>query len=88
MRHEPSRSGSGYVETPASMTHESTPPPGRIFPWLALFILLGMPLIAYLWETLHQILALHVEPVRMLISIPVLGLFVALLKMLGRKLEA
>ena len=69
-------------------SHDSTPAPGQIFPWLALFVVLGLPLVAYLWETLHQILAWHVEPTRLLISVPVLGLFVALLFALGRKLTA
>lgn len=70
------------------MSRDSTPSPAKIFPWLALFILLGMPLVAYLWETLHQILAWHVEPTRLLISVPVLGLFLGLLFLLGRKLTA
>ena len=69
------------------MSHDTTPSPGRIFPWLALFVLLGMPLVAYLWETLHQILALHVDITRLLISVPVLGLFIGLLTLLGRKLR-
>ena len=68
------------------MSIDSTPSPGKILPWLALFVVLGMPLVAYLWETLHQVLALHVEPVRLLVSVPVLALFVALLWLLGRKL--
>jgi len=68
------------------MSHDATPPPGEIFPWLALFIVLGMPLVAYLWETLHQVLAGHVEPTRLAISVPVLGLFVGLLLALSRKL--
>ena len=70
------------------MSHDSTPAPGQIFPWLVLFILLGMPLVAYLWETLHQILAWHFELTRLLISVPVLGLFVGLLFALNRKLAS
>lgn len=70
------------------MSHDSTPAPGQIFPWLALFILLGMPLVAYLWETLHQILAWHFEPTRLLLSVPVLALFVGLLFVLSRKLAS
>ena len=68
------------------MSTDSTPAPGKILPRLALFAVLGMPLVAYLWETLHQVLALHVEPVRLLVSVPVLALFAALLWLLGRKL--
>ena len=70
------------------MSHDSTPPASKIFPWLALFIVLGMPLVAFLWETLHQILAWHVEPVRLLISVPILGLFLGLLYALNRKLTS
>ncbi len=70
------------------MNQESTPSPSKIFPWLALFIVLGMPLVAYLWETLHQILAWHVEPTRLLTSLPVLALFLILLFALSRKLAS
>ena len=71
-----------------STSHDSTPSPGQIFPWLALIIVLGMPLVAYLWETLHQVLAWNIDPTRLLISVPVLGLFVGLLFVLSRKLTA
>lgn len=42
-------------------------------------VLVGAPMAGYLWETLHQLLALHVDSRRILISIPVLALFVGLL---------
>ena len=74
------------METSTLMSHESTPSPGKIFPWLALFVVLGMPLVAYLWETLHQLLAWHFEPTRLLLSIPIMGLFLGLLFALSRKL--
>ncbi len=70
------------------MKQQSNPSPSKIFPWLALFIVLGMPLVAYLWETLHQVLAWHVEPTRLLISVPVFGLFLGLMFALSRKLAS
>jgi len=69
------------------MTQKPVPSPGKVFARLALFVVVGMPLVAYLWETLHLLLALQVEPVRLLISVPVLGLFVGLLVLLARTLD-
>ena len=51
---------------------------------IGLFVLLGVPMVAYLWETLNQLLALRLDPRRLLISLPVLAAFVGLLAVLGR----
>lgn len=50
---------------------------------ILLFALLGTPLVAYLWDTLNELVALHVNPVRLLIAIPVLLVFIGLLKLLA-----
>jgi hypothetical protein len=52
---------------------------------LAVFVVGGIPMVAYLWGTLNQILALHPEPKRLLLSVPVLLVFAGLLIFLGRK---
>lgn len=51
---------------------------------IALFTLLGIPLVAYLWETLNRVMAGYFDPVRIGISIPVLLLFFVLLRFMAR----
>jgi hypothetical protein len=48
--------------------------------------LAGVPLVAYLWETLNALLSGHVDTRRLAVSAPVLVLFIALLALLGRLL--
>ena len=55
---------------------------------IALFVLLGFPLLAYLWETLNRLLAGHVEPVMLLGFIPAALLFWLLLRLMGRAVES
>lgn len=61
---------------------------GRTIAVMALFVIAGIPLVAYLWETLNEILALEAEWSRVLISIPVLLLLIGLLVLLSRRLTA
>jgi len=49
--------------------------------------LVGGALVAYLWETLNQLLAGHVDGVRVLVSLPVLAVFLLLLRFLARRVE-
>lgn len=70
----------------SSIGHERTPSPARHLGSLGLFLLLGIPMVAYLWETVHQILALHVDSTRLLISVPVLAAFVLLWRFIARRL--
>lgn len=51
---------------------------------IALFVLAGFPLVAYLWETLNQLMDGEVRPARLAMSIPVVLLFAALLALLSR----
>lgn len=55
---------------------------------IALFVLLGTPLVAYIWETLNRLLAGIVEPMRLLITVPAVLLFYFLLRFMGRSVEA
>lgn len=52
-----------------------------------LFIVLGIPMVGYLWGTLNQLLSLQVNTTRLFISIPVLLLFIASLLYLRRTVE-
>ncbi len=54
---------------------------------MGIVVLLGMPVVAYLWETLNQLLSLHVNPTRLLISLPLLVVFVVWLWWLARQAQ-
>jgi hypothetical protein len=48
------------------------------------FVLVGTPLVFYLWSVVNELLSGHVRGLRDLLALPVLGLFVVLLFVLGR----
>ena len=56
----------------------------RLIGWIALFVLVGFPLVGYLWETLNQLLAGIVHPARLLISVPVAIVLAVVLVLLSR----
>ena len=56
----------------------------RLIGLMTAFVLLGMPLVWYLWTAVNEILTGHVEGGRLLLAIPVLVLFLALLVLLSR----
>lgn len=60
------------------------PTVSRIVVTMAVFVLLGIPLVAFLWETLHQVLSLHAELWRVAAAVPALGLLGLLLFGAGR----
>jgi len=51
-----------------------------LFARIALYVLLGTPLVAYVWETLNRLLAGHFDGVRLLITVPVAILLWVLLR--------
>lgn len=50
-------------------------------------VLVGGVLVAYLWETLNQLMAGHVDWMRILVSLPVLAVFLLLLRYIARRVE-
>jgi ABC-type proline/glycine betaine transport system permease subunit len=50
-------------------------------------VLVGGVLVAYLWETLNQLMTGYVDWVRVLVSLPVLAAFALLLRFIGRRVE-
>jgi hypothetical protein len=66
------------------MTAESAPSTGKVIGLMALFVLLGLPLVGYLWETINQLLSLKISTTRALISIPVLLAFIGLMALVAR----
>ncbi len=61
---------------------------GKVVLLMALVVLLGLPMVAYLWETINRLLALDFDPVRIAISVPVLVVFLGFVTFVGRKLNA
>ncbi len=55
---------------------------------ITLFVLLGTPLVGYIWDTLNHLLAGIVEPVRLLLLIPAALLFWLLLRGMRRTIES
>ena len=51
---------------------------------IGLFVLLGFPLVAYLWETLNQLMGGEVHAGRLLRSVPAALLLAAILLVLAR----
>jgi ABC-type uncharacterized transport system permease subunit len=54
---------------------------------MAVFVLLGFPLVGYLWETISELLALEVNGTRLLIAVPVAAALAALLVWLSRSVR-
>lgn len=65
------------------MTHATVSLPKLIL-GIGLFVLLGFPLVAYLWETLNQLMGGEVHAGRLLLSLPAVLLLAGLLLVLGR----
>lgn len=65
-----------------------TPSLGRLMAGVALFVILGTPLVAYLWETLNVLLTGVVQPGRLLLAIPLALLFAGVLWLLARTVRA
>lgn len=51
---------------------------------LGLLVLLGIPLVAYLWHTLNGILAGEADPQRIIVAAALLAAFLLLLALAGR----
>ncbi|HET7233574.1 MAG TPA: hypothetical protein VFJ16_26415 [Longimicrobium sp.] len=66
------------------MERRDTPAFGTLLLVILAFAAFGIPLFLYLWETVNGLLEGHGGGMRLLFSIPVLALFVALLAVLAR----
>ncbi|MCB0075902.1 MAG: hypothetical protein KDD73_00680 [Anaerolineales bacterium] len=73
----------------APVTHPpASIPISRLIPQMALFVLPGIPLVAFIWHTLNRTLSLHFEN-SMLFTVPfILLIFFALLVFLARRVMA
>lgn len=57
---------------------------GRLLGAIAIFVIVGTPMVAYLWETLNKALAGYFDSIRILIAVPVLALFVIMTRYIAR----
>jgi len=53
---------------------------------IGLYVVLGAPLVGYLWQTVNEVLALHFDPIRLLVAVPVAALLAGLLVLLNRSI--
>jgi hypothetical protein len=58
---------------------------GRRVVVMLAYLIVGAPLVAYLWETLNEILAGDIYAPRLLISLPLLVVLIVLLVLLARQ---
>jgi hypothetical protein len=56
----------------------------RLIIGIAVFVLVGSPMVGYLWETLNQLLAGEVHPGRLLVSLPLLVVLAGVLMLLSQ----
>jgi hypothetical protein len=54
---------------------------------MAVYVLVGFPLVWYLWETVNELLKAQVEGRQLLLAVPVLLLLLGLLILLGRSVQ-
>jgi hypothetical protein len=54
---------------------------------MAAYVLVGFPLVWYLWETVNDLLTAEVHGSRLLLAVPVLLLLLGLLILLGRSVQ-
>ncbi len=59
----------------------------RLIVTIAVFVVIGLPMVGYLWETLNGVLALRSSWQQVGIAIPVLAVFLVLLFLLARTIE-
>lgn len=56
----------------------------KLFALMLVGVVLGVPIVAYVWETIHELLTLRPDPGHIAVSVPLLAILVVLLRRLGR----
>lgn len=62
------------------MTTESRLSFGRLIGGIAVLVAIGIPLVAYLWETLNRAMAGYYDLIRVLVALPVLLVFLVFIR--------
>lgn len=60
---------------------------GQLILPITLFVLAGVPLVAYLWETGNRLFAGRFEPLRLLLALVALAVLLFVLRLLARALN-
>jgi hypothetical protein len=68
-------------------THEPGLGTGALIGFIAAFVVVGAPMVYYLWTTINELLAGHFETPRLLITVAILLIFLLLLGMLSRAIR-
>ena len=71
----------------SSATDTQTIGIGKLVVGMAAFVALGIPLVAYIWETINRLLAGHFEARRVLMTLPAIILLAIVFVMLTRMLN-
>ncbi len=61
---------------------------GKSMLLMALIVLIGLPMVAYVWETINELLLLKVNPVRIAITVPVFAVLVIFLRIVAKRLPS
>lgn len=61
---------------------------GTLIASIAVFVVVGMPLVYYLWSVLNELLSGRVEWARLGLAVPVAAVFVVLLVLVVRAISA
>lgn len=59
---------------------------GKLILGIAAFVALGIPLVAYIWETVNRVLSGHFETRRVLLTLPAILLLLGVFRLLSRTL--
>lgn len=70
------------------MTAEHSPRTSRLVVLIAFFVLVGTPLVAYLWETTNVLMSGHVRPLQLGIAVVLLPIFLVVLRALANRIHA
>jgi hypothetical protein len=79
--------GSAVSRPPPSAAPPASPGFGALVAGIAVFILLGVPLLAWVWESLNRLLSGIVEPSRLLGAAVALALLLLLWRVLARTVQ-
>ena len=60
---------------------------GRLVAFIAVFAVIGIPIVAFLWETLNHILALQTSPRELAMGAGALVIFLVLLAVLAKQVR-
>jgi hypothetical protein len=67
------------------VNHDRAPSIGSLMLYIALFVLIGTPLIALIWDALNLVMAGYFDPLRVGLSIPAVIVFIILARLLSRQ---